>query len=100
MPLVAPLTLPAGLEVDPAPATAAAPSWPCTACGTANPFDLDVCSSCGQAFLSGARDEAPLLVLPVVGDLTKMGRGQRLGLAAGLVLAFLALVLLVGLLLG
>ena len=39
-------------------------------------------------------------MLPVVGDLTKLGRGQRLGLAAGLVLVFLALVLLVGLLFG
>ena len=77
-----------------------APTWPCTTCGAANPFDHDLCAGCGSAFLAAARDDAPLLELPVVGDLTRLGRGQRLGLAAGLVIAFLTVLFIVGLLLG
>ncbi len=96
----APVTLPADLSptvgLEPAPG----PAWPCTTCGAANSFDRDVCGSCGSAFLAAARDEGPLLELPVVGDLTRLGRAQRLGLAAGLVVAFLAVVLIVGLLFG
>ncbi len=76
-------------------------TWPCTTCGAANGLDRDSCAACGAGFLSALKaTEEPLLVLPVVGDLGALSRAQRLGLAAGVVVAVLLLVLLVGLLLG
>ncbi len=96
----APVTLPAGLVVDPVQPLPVAPAWPCTGCGSANPYDLDACAGCGQAFLAGARHDAPLLVLPLVGDLGRLERSHRLALAVGVVVAFLALVLILGLLFG
>ena len=97
-PLTAPaetLGLPAGREAVPEPS---ASSWPCTACETSNPFTVSVCAACGSAFLAGLREaEGPLLELPGVGDLTRLSRGQRLGLAAGVVLAISVLTALVGL---
>ncbi len=54
--------------------------------------------ACGSAFLAGLREaEGPLLKLPGVGDLTKLSRGQRLGLAAGVVLAISVPTALLGL---
>lgn len=76
------------------------PTWPCTVCGTANPIARDSCIGCGSGFLAGARSEAPLLDLPVVGDLTKLSRVQRVALAGGVVLAFILLTVLIGLVLG
>lgn len=76
-------------------------TWPCTTCGAANALDRDACAACGAGFLSALRaGDEPLLVLPVVGDLGAMSRGQRLGLAGGVVVAVLLLVALLGLLLG
>lgn len=64
-------------------------------------MDRDTCAGCGLPFLSGLREqEAPLLELPVVGDITRLGRGQRFALAGGVVLAFVVLTLLLGLLFG
>jgi hypothetical protein len=75
--------------------------WPCSGCGTVNGVELDACAACGTGFLAGLkRDEPPLLVLPGVGDLTRLSRGQRLGLALGVVLLFVLLVGLLGLLTG
>ena len=98
--LVGRAAVPADLTPAIGAAPAAGPTWPCTTCGAANSFDRDLCGSCGSAFLAAARDDGPLLELPVVGDLTRLSRAQRLGLAAGLVVAFLAVVLIVGLLFG
>jgi hypothetical protein len=71
-------------------------SWPCSACGHDNPLNAGVCGACGSAFLSGVRkSEGPLLALPVVGDITRLTRGQRLGLAFAVMLA---LVVIAGLL--
>lgn len=73
--------------------------WPCGTCGFANPIEASACTACGAGFLAAMRkDEAPLLELPVVGDLTKLSRAQRLGLAAGLALVFVLLVLVLGVL--
>lgn len=92
-PLSAPLAGPAGPTAGPDP------TWPCTTCGAANPLTLSACAGCGAGFLAGLRDtDGPLLELPVVGDLGALSRGQRLGLAAGVVLAVVALVALLGLL--
>ena len=89
-PLTAPLEALLGLP---------APTWPCATCGAANALTDSVCAACGAGFLAGLRGaEGPLLELPVVGDLGAMSRAQRLGLAAGVVLAVIALVAMLGVL--
>ena len=99
-PVVDPLTAPAaalGLPARPG----SDPTWPCSSCGTDNPIAADSCSGCGAGFLAGLREaEGPLLELPGVGDLTRMSRGQRLGIAFGVVLAFIAVTALLSLLFG
>jgi len=78
----------------------ASASWPCSACGHGNPLTAGVCGACGSAFLSGVRKaEGPLLALPVVGDITRLQRGQRLGLAFALMIVIVVLLALLGLLL-
>jgi len=65
-------------------------SWPCSRCAAANGYERDTCRACGASFLAAVKDdEAPLLVLPGVGDLSRLGRPQRLLLALGVVLAVL-----------
>jgi hypothetical protein len=76
------------------------PTWPCTTCGAVNAMERSTCASCGAGFMAAAKDDAPLLELPVVGDITRLGRGQRFALAGGVVLAFILLTLLVGVVLG
>ena len=91
-PLTAPLD---ALTGRPAPVA----SWPCATCGAANDLTHSACAVCGAGFLAGLREaEGPLLELPVVGDLGALSRAQRLGLAAGVVLAVIALVALLGVL--
>lgn len=88
-----------------APPAAAAPrgsagpaSWPC-ACGAGNALSEDVCTSCGLGFLAGLRAaDAPELVLPLVGDLSRFGRTQRTGAAVGLVLLTVVLAALLAVL--
>lgn len=106
-PLVDPLpTLIPSVVRGPDPLTAPlaaldGPTWPCATCGTTNAIDRDTCAGCGSPFLSALRDsEGPLLELPVVGDITRLGRGQRFALAGGVVLVFLLLTLLIGLVFG
>jgi hypothetical protein len=95
VPAAAPASVPARSPVSAGDAT-----WPCAACGTGNPIAASTCASCGSGFLAGLRDaEGPLLELPGVGDLTRMSRGQRMLLAFGVVLVFVALTALLGLLL-
>lgn len=72
-----------------------AATWPCTTCGQPNALTVNACVACGAGFLARLREsEPPLLVLPGVGDLSRLGRGQALGLAAGVVLVVLLLVAL------
>ena len=105
-PLTAPLPDPLSAPLEAAAPSAPAapvegPSWPCSACGTVNPMARDTCSACNRHFLAGVReDEAPMLELPVVGDITKLSRGHRFAIAGGVVLAFLILTVLVGLIFG
>lgn len=98
-----PLTAPAealGLPARGASATAE-PTWPCVTCGAGNLLTASVCAACGAGFLAGLREaEGPLLELPVVGDLTRLPRAQRLGLALAIVLVVLALIVGIGLLSG
>lgn len=100
-PLSAPLRVVAPEVGAPAPVVAAGPGWPCSACGATNAVERDTCAGCGLPFLSALREgQPPLLELPLVGDITRLSRAQRFGLAGGVVLAFVLLTLVVGLLLG
>ncbi len=78
---------PAPVPVVPSPRSgepAPTARWPCTSCGATTPLDRAVCHACGEAFLSELhRDEPPLLVLPVVGDLTRLTRTQRVVFGVG-----------------
>jgi len=111
--IILPAPVPVAAAYDPLsdplsdpPATAtpealAGPTWPCASCGSVNLMERDTCAGCGAPFLSGLREqERPLLELPVVGDITRLGRGQRFALAGAVVLAFLVLTLLLGLVFG
>lgn len=96
-----PLTAPLEALTAPLDALAEKPvaRWPCATCGAANDLTHSACAGCGAGFLAGLREaEGPLLELPVVGDLGALSRAQRLGLAAGVVLAVIALVALLGVL--
>ena len=93
-----PLSDPLAPPLVPTPAPAA--TWPCTTCGAANAMERDTCAGCGAGFLAAARNDAPLLELPVVGDITRLSRGMRFALAGGVALAFLLLIVLVTVLLG
>lgn len=73
--------------------------WPCAACGEQNALADERCASCGEGFLGALRHAEPLLVLPVVGDLTALPPARRLGVAVAAVVAFLVLAALLGLLL-
>ena len=100
-PLTAPFEALAQPQQEQPPPQAPPPtaSWPCASCGAANALSDSACSACGAGFLAGLREsEGPLLVLPVVGELGALSRGQRLGLAAGVVLVVIAVVALLGVL--
>jgi hypothetical protein len=66
--------------VDPVLGTA---SWPCSVCGAHVPLLLDACSECGAGFLTGAIPP-PTMSVPIVGDVSRLSKAQRFGLAAGL----------------
>jgi len=101
VPAFDPLTAPAAALGLPTAAAPAEATWPCGTCGAVNVLSADACSACGAGFLAGLREsEGPLLELPGVGDLTRMSRGQRMLVAFGVVLAFVALTALLGLLFG
>lgn len=56
--------------------------WPCPACATRNTFAVDACTACGLGFLADLRTAgAPSLVLPGVGDLTRLSRRALLAAA-------------------
>jgi hypothetical protein len=102
----APVSVPAVAETlapDPyldAPVMAAPPvaraeptGWPCTQCGARVPLADDACGTCGAPFLP--TDTMPSLALPVVGDLSRLDRGQKI--AATVVLALVVTAALVAL---
>jgi hypothetical protein len=58
------------------------PVWPCGVCAADNAIDAAVCASCGAGFLAALRgDGHRVLILPLVGDITRLGRTSRLLLA-------------------
>jgi ribosomal protein L40E len=98
-PLTAPLELLLAAPTE--PGAAGAPSWPCAACSARNAYDATTCGACGSGFLEQVRlSEGPLLVLPLVGDLSRLDKQQSLLLAVAVVAAFVMATLLVGVLLG
>lgn len=53
--------------------------WPCASCGASNPLDASSCASCGAPFLSAVGlSTRPSVVLPLVGDISRFSRTQRL----------------------
>jgi RNA polymerase subunit RPABC4/transcription elongation factor Spt4 len=85
---------PAAPPVPAAPPTAASDEvrWPCNSCDEQVPMSLDMCPMCGSPFLSGAK-ETPSMEIPMVGDLGRMSRTQRL--VFGVVVAMGVMVALV-----
>ena len=82
-----------------APVARAKPAgWPCLGCGAVNSMDDDTCSGCARPFLP--TDTAPSIALPVVGDLGRLDRAQRIAvtiIAAVLAMgAFIALAFIGG----
>jgi hypothetical protein len=72
-----------------------AAKWPCGRCGAKVPISMDDCPSCGAGFLSGA--SSPMSSrLPLVGDVGRFSRNQRIGLGFGF--AIVLMVVLVALL--
>lgn len=98
-PTQVPMHVPAQAAPAVAPVAEQVPiTWPCVQCGAANPMTLMACTDCGIDFLAAERSgNTPMLVLPIVGDIGQLSRGQRIGLAfaaVGVVLAPLALITL------
>jgi hypothetical protein len=67
-------------------------TWPCTRCGEQVVMSLDACHACGSGFLAGASTPASVH-LPVVGDIERLSRSQRL--LAGLGVSLVVIVVLV-----
>lgn len=75
--------------------------WPCATCDSPNPLEASACTTCGAGFLEAvARAEPPLLVLPGVGDASRLGRLHWTGLGAALLLVLLVVLVAGGALLG
>jgi hypothetical protein len=69
-----------------------AATWPCSRCGAQVPLLLDACDECGAGFLTGAIPP-PTMSLPIVGDVQRLSKVQRFGLAAGLAVAIVTVFL-------
>jgi hypothetical protein len=92
----APEPSPAAAEALPGlvDAQLASATWPCARCGAKVPLLSDACNECGAGFLNGAIPP-PTMSLPIVGDVQRLSKVQRFGLAAGLAVAIVAVFLLV-----
>lgn len=66
--------------------------WPCLRCGEQVPISFDACHACGAGFLAGST-ATPSARLPIVGDIGRLSRSQRLALGFGV--SILVVVLLV-----
>jgi hypothetical protein len=118
-PLTAPLldvVLPAGAvpaQASPVPAVvASAPApppaagaratqgWPCSRCEAMNELTDPICHVCGTPFLAAVSEESKVsLVLPLVGDISRYGRGQRALIAFAAIVAVLVPLAIITLLL-
>jgi hypothetical protein len=66
--------------------------WPCLTCGEQVPISLDACQSCGAGFLAGSSSQ-PSARLPVVGDLQRLSRNQRLAFGFGMCMVVMILLI-------
>lgn len=60
------------------------PTWPCVACGSQVPVELNACPGCGIGFLAQVSQATPVLRVPGVGDVSKLNPGIRLALGGGI----------------
>jgi hypothetical protein len=82
-------------DEQPLHVAAPAPTWPCPQCDARVSMELDACGSCGAGFLAETSSTSVSMKLPVVGDVSRMSKGQRLMMAIGFAIALmLAFVLL------
>jgi hypothetical protein len=81
---------------EPVPVPASEAFWPCARCQSPNAITATSCTVCGFGFLGSP--ERVSLVLPVVGDLTRLSRAQLVGLAVAVVAAVLVPLALITLL--
>jgi ribosomal protein L40E len=73
---------------------APAPTWPCPRCGARVSMELDSCDSCGAGFLAETSSTSVSMKLPVVGDLNRLSKGQRLVVAIGFAVVMMVLFVL------
>jgi hypothetical protein len=100
-PLTAPLL---DVVLPPAAVPASSPSkptgWPCSRCEHLNDFADLLCTTCASPFLAKVAEETAVTIrLPLVGDLSRYGRGQRAGIALAALLIVLVPLALITLLL-
>jgi hypothetical protein len=77
-----------------APQRAAAPTWPCAACGASVALELDACPACGAGFLADVKGMGLDIQLPGVGDPRHLSSGAK-WVIAGVGATAIMLVLLV-----
>lgn len=66
--------------------------WPCAQCDTENDLESTTCATCGSAFLGGLQSDNPTsLRLPLVGNVSNLGRGTAVAIAIGVAVVFTAL---------
>lgn len=56
-------------------------------------MSLDYCNSCGAGFLAGASDGNTVRV-PLIGDVSKISSGQKLGLGIAVAIGLMLLILI------
>jgi hypothetical protein len=82
-PALAPAVESVAAEAVPAvPAARAEAHWPCHTCGTSNPLSNTLCGACGRPFLAAASEQMSVVV-PGIGDMMRLSRGERIAIAAG-----------------
>lgn len=58
--------------------------WPCAQCDAENDLESTTCATCGSGFLAGLQaDDPTALRLPLIGDVSKLGRSSRVAIAVG-----------------
>jgi hypothetical protein len=84
---------PGGAAAEEATEAAEEAKWPCLRCGEQVPISLDACHSCGAGFLAGSTT-SPSAHLPIVGDVGRLSRNQRVGLGFGVSIVVMIILIL------
>lgn len=99
-------TVMAGTTTSPAPATTVEADVEggaviaCTSCGEPVTLMVGVCGTCGAGLFDKLKQDTAHLVLPVIGDVMRFGKGARAGLAIGFAVLFIVLLFTVITILG